>query len=100
MKVGGKLLATLGVATGLVVPATADAAIFAKVADDAGNPAQLAEGSPIGLTTMDTRALVNADEGKGFSSSVTGPDGQPTGISVGCGTPGTERTNYVDYHGN
>jgi hypothetical protein len=100
MKVGGKLAAALVVATGLIVPATANAAISAKVTDDAGNPVQLAPGAPPALKSMDVRALVNASEGKGFSSSVIGPDNQPTGISVGCGLPGTERTNYVDYHGN
>jgi hypothetical protein len=100
MKVGGKLLATAVVATGLIVPATANAAISAKVTDDAGNPVQLAPGAPPALRNMDVRALVNTSEGKGFSSSVTGPDGLPTGINVGCGIPGTERTNYVDYHGN
>jgi hypothetical protein len=100
MKAGGRILAMLVVAMGLIAPATANATIFGKVTDDGGNPVPLAPGTPLALRSMDVKALVNTDEGKGFSSQVTGPDGQPTGISVGCGIPGTERTNYVDYHGN
>ena len=100
MKVGGKLLATLGVATGLVVPATANAAVSAKITDDAGNPAQLAEGAPPTLRNMDVKAFVNSSDGKGFSAAVTGPDGQPAGSALGCGSPGNESTRYVDYHGN
>jgi hypothetical protein len=100
MKVGGKILATALVATGFLVPASANAAVSAKISDDAGNPVAMAEGVPVALRNMDVKVLVNTDEGKAFASSVTGPDGLPTGISVGCGIPGTERTNWVDYHGN
>ena len=100
MKVGGRTLATLTVAIGLLVPATADAAISAKVTDDAGNPAPLAEGTPSSIRNMDVQIFVNADEGKGFSAKVIGPDGLPTGIGVTCGLPGSESARYVDYHGN
>jgi len=100
MKVGGRTLATLTVAIGLLMPATADAAISAKVTDDAGNPAPLAEGTPSSIRNMDVQIFVNTDEGKGFSAKVIGPDGLPTGIGVTCGLPGSESARYVDYHGN
>jgi hypothetical protein len=100
MQVGGRILATLTVAMGLIVPATADAAISAKVTDDGGNPAQLAEGAPLALKNMDVQIYVNTDEGKGFSGKVIGPDGQPTGVGITCGSPGSESNRYVDYHGN
>jgi hypothetical protein len=100
MQVGGKLLATLIVATGFVVPAAANAAISVKVTDDGGNLMAVAPGAPPSLRNMDVKALVNTDEGAAWKSSATGPDGQPTGISVGCGLKGSERTNWIDYHGN
>src|SRR5262245_23464162 len=100
MQVGGKLLAALGVATGLVVPATADASIFAKIADDGGNPLPLAVGAPPTIRNMSTTMFVNTDEGKTYTARVIGPDGQQAGVQISCGTTGTESNRGVDYHGN
>ncbi len=100
MKVGARLIAALVVAAGMIVPATADAAISAKITDDAGNPVAMAVGVPPTLRSMDIKTLINTDEGKGFSATTTGPDGTPTGYGASCGSPGSESTHYVDYHGN
>ncbi|WP_157592158.1 hypothetical protein [Solirubrobacter soli] len=100
MKVGGKLLAAAVAAMGLVVPATANAALSVKITDDTGNPALIAPGAPPTLRNMDVKAYVNTSDGKGFSVAVAGPDGQPAGSALSCGSPGIESTRYVDYHGN
>ena len=100
MKVGGKLLATAVVATGLVVPATANATVLAKITDDAGTPVALAEGAPPSLRNMDVRYYVNTDEGVSFSATVLGPDGLPTGVGITCGSKGVESNRSTDYHGN
>ena len=85
MKAGGKLLATAVVATGLVVPAAANAAPIAKVTDDGTNPVPLTAGTPLGLRNMDVKVFGNTaatGDGLGFTIAVTGPDGAPAATYV------------------
>src|SRR3954447_27019003 len=79
MQIGGRILAMLVVAMGLVVPATASAVPTAKVTDDGGNPVVLTAGAPLALRNMDVKAFGNIapGDGLGFTVAVTGPDGLP-----------------------
>src|SRR3954454_6834366 len=79
MQIGGRILAMLVVAMGLVVPATASAVPTAKGAEDGGNPVVLTAVAPRALRNMDVKAFGNIapGDGFGFTVAVTGPDGLP-----------------------
>jgi hypothetical protein len=104
MKSGERFLATVIVAAGLCVPATANAAVSATVTGDDGNPAALAPGVPLPIRTMDVRAIghVDATDAKSFIVKVAGPDGVAAATDSPCWdtryTNETSRT--VDYRGN
>ena len=86
---------------GLVVPATANATVLAKITDDAGTPVPLAAGAPPTLRNMDVTYYVNGDKGKYFAAKVIGPDGLPTGTGRRrAGSWARSRNRTTDYHGN
>jgi hypothetical protein len=102
MKSGGKLLATLIVAAGLIAPATASASITVTLTGDDGNPAPLSPAAPPTIRNMAPHTAVQVANESGVKSwtySVTAPDGGAA-VAGYCWSSAINDDERVAYRGN
>lgn len=102
MKVGGKLLATVLVATGLVVPATAQAAATATLVGDDGQPFALNAAAPPTIRNMTTSVDVQnvAPKDGSWKWSVTDQTGAVAAAEYCWSSGTTTNGSRVNYRGN
>jgi hypothetical protein len=93
-------IAVASVAAALLLPAAAQAGTVA-VSNDAGQPVQLAEGSPVQIRHMApvvTPSLAASD--KRYTLVVTGPDGKSAGVDTTCVGADGAGPQTISYAGN
>jgi hypothetical protein len=93
------------VATALLAPASAQAAVTGTVTGDDGNPVALTAGTPLSLRNMDVKAVSHVDAADAASFQAVALD--PNGVAAESGTAfcwNTKYTNednhFVSYRGN
>lgn len=104
MKVGGRILAAITVACGLIAPASANAAPTVTVTGDDGNPVALTAGTPGALRNINVQVnvAVPAPDAKSWKWAATGPAGTTaTSISTDyCWTSIRQDSGRIVFQGN